>query len=417
MRKQNVFFLACSLFLSCTFEKENRTYPAWKEGEMEIHHIYTGRGESNFMVFPDGTTLLVDAGDWDPKDYPKMCELLPDSSRRAGEWIARYVRHMNPHQEQVDYLMVSHFHNDHTGDSSNPARRTEGRDPDYILTGIAEAGETLRFRKVFDRGYPDYKYPLPIDDPDVTNYRAFLKWQSRQFGLQQERFEVGARNQIALRRNPENYRESFSIWNLAANGEIYSEQEKRNIRYYDLNPKNNTGYQNENTKSLAIRITYGPFRYYTGGDISGCLLDSAGNSVDLEGKVAETCGPVDICKANHHAYKDAMSESFVKQLQARNYIISTWDYEHTQPEIISRMVSKDLYAGERTVFSTYIPEVLRKEYTAEKWMQSVCPENGHIVVKVYDKGYKYKIFVLSAAEENYRVKAVYGPYESGNHVK
>ena len=393
------------------------TYPIWKEGEMEIHHIYTGRGESNFMIFPDGTTMLIDAGDWDPKDYPKMCELLPDSSRRAGEWVARYVRHMNPDKEQVDYLMVSHFHNDHTGDSFNSARRTEGREPNYVLTGIAEAGETLRFRKVFDRGYPNYNYPLPIDDPDVTNYRAFLKWQSEQFGLQQERFEVGAQNQIALRKNPENYHGSFSILNLAANGEIYSKQEKKNIRYYDLNPENNTSYQNENTKSLAIRIAYGPFRYYTGGDVSGSLLDSIGNSVNLEEKVAEACGPVDVCKANHHAYKDAMPESFVKQIHARNYIISTWDYEHTQPEIISRMTSKELYAGERTVFSTYIPEALRKEYAAEKWMQSVCPENGHIVVKVYNKGRKYKIYVLSAVKENYSVKAVYGPYKSGNNTK
>lgn len=414
--KHNALLLICALFLSCA-SKKNMTYPIWKEGEMEIHHIYTGRGESNFMIFPDGTTMLIDAGDWDPKDYPKMCELLPDSSRRAGEWVARYVRHMNPDKEQVDYLMVSHFHNDHTGDSFNSARRTEGREPNYVLTGIAEAGETLRFRKVFDRGYPNYNYPLPIDDPDVTNYRAFLKWQSEQFGLQQERFEVGAQNQIALRKNPENYNGSFSIRNLAANGEIYSKQEKKNIRYYDLNPENNTSYQNENTKSLAIRIAYGPFRFYTGGDVSGSLLDSIGNSVNLEEKVAEACGPVDVCKANHHAYKDAMPESFVKQIHARNYIISTWDYEHTQPEIISRMTSKELYAGERTVFSTYIPEALRKEYAAEKWMQSVCPENGHIVVKVYNKGRKYKIYVLSAVKENYSVKAVYGPYKSGNNTK
>lgn len=178
IRKSSIFFLSCSFLLSCPFAKGDMSYPAWKEGEMEIHHIYTGRGESNFMVFPDGTTMLIDAGDWDPDDYPKMCELLPDSTQRAGEWIARYVKYMNPNKECVDYLMVSHFHNDHTGDSSNPARRTSGRNPDYVLTGIPEAGETLRFGTVFDRGYPDYNYPLPIVDPDVANYRAFLNWQS-----------------------------------------------------------------------------------------------------------------------------------------------------------------------------------------------------------------------------------------------
>lgn len=205
--------------------------------------------------------------------------------------------------------------------------------------------------------------------------------------------------------------------NLAANGEIWSGKENGNIRYYDLNQENLSGFQNENTKSLAIRISYGPFRYYTGGDISGCLLDSAGNSVDLEEKVAEACGPVDVCKANHHAYKDAMSDGFVRNIQARNYVISTWDYEHTQPEIFSRMVSEDLYAGKRNVFSTYIPEFMRKAYADEEWMRSVCPENGHVVVKVYDKGRKYKIYILSATEKDYNVKAIYGPFESGKGMK
>ena len=98
IRKSSIFFLSCFFLLSCPLAKGDVNYPAWKEGEMEIHHIYTGRGESNFMIFPDGTTMLVDAGDWDPDDYPKMCELLPDSTQRAGEWIARYVKHINPNK-------------------------------------------------------------------------------------------------------------------------------------------------------------------------------------------------------------------------------------------------------------------------------------------------------------------------------
>ena len=30
---------------------------------MELHHINTGRGNAGFYIFPDGTTMLVDAGD------------------------------------------------------------------------------------------------------------------------------------------------------------------------------------------------------------------------------------------------------------------------------------------------------------------------------------------------------------------
>ena len=31
-------------------------------GALEIHHISTGRGNSTLCIFPDGTTLLIDAG-------------------------------------------------------------------------------------------------------------------------------------------------------------------------------------------------------------------------------------------------------------------------------------------------------------------------------------------------------------------
>lgn len=78
--------------MSLRKEKElNRSYRGWKNGEMDIHHIYTGRGEFNFMIFPDVTTMLMDAGDYDPLNSTEMLEQLPDSSKRAGEWITRYI--------------------------------------------------------------------------------------------------------------------------------------------------------------------------------------------------------------------------------------------------------------------------------------------------------------------------------------
>ncbi len=37
--------------------------PDWEEGMMDIHHINTGRGDAAFLILPDGTTFLIDAGD------------------------------------------------------------------------------------------------------------------------------------------------------------------------------------------------------------------------------------------------------------------------------------------------------------------------------------------------------------------
>ena len=38
-------------------------HPAWMPGHFQIHMIYTGVAESQFLIFPDGTSLLIDCGD------------------------------------------------------------------------------------------------------------------------------------------------------------------------------------------------------------------------------------------------------------------------------------------------------------------------------------------------------------------
>lgn len=411
MRRYIIFIIIT--FWGCSCQQDSNEFPVWKEGEMEIHHIYTGRGESNFLIFPDGTTMLIDAGDYDPKDYPKMAELLPDTSQHAGTWIARYVKRMNPHKDKVDYLMISHFHSDHIGDVENETICTKGRSPDYMLTGIAEVGEYIRFGKVFDRGFPDYQYPLPIDDQNVNNYRAFLQWQAEKYGLCQEVFKVGKLNQIHLLNDSSRYQGVFSVRNLAANGEVWTGIDEETVKCYGFTPLNlDESQQNENTKSLAIRVDYGPFSYYTGGDLSSYVYDEQGNELDVETLVGKACGEVDVCKANHHAWTDAMSEGFIRNIRAKQYVIPVWEDEHIQPVVMERMLDKNLYSSERMIFPTNLPEHLRELYANRKWMAQVCPEDGHVVIKVFDKGKKYAVYILSAKDEENRVKAVYGPFDS-----
>ena len=52
--------------------------PKWQEGYLDIHHINSARGECTFYILPDGTTMLVDAGET-TLDIPPR----PNSSRPA----------------------------------------------------------------------------------------------------------------------------------------------------------------------------------------------------------------------------------------------------------------------------------------------------------------------------------------------
>ena len=53
--------------------------PQWEEGCLDIHTISTGRGDACLIIMPDGTTMMIDAGD-NGKAKDKQ---HPDNSLRA----------------------------------------------------------------------------------------------------------------------------------------------------------------------------------------------------------------------------------------------------------------------------------------------------------------------------------------------
>src|SRR5689334_8766978 len=79
--------------------------PPWTPGTLDIHQVSTGRGNAALFIFPDGTTLLVDAGAAggnSPETEPH-----PDASRSPGAWIVRYIRrHLPAGITDLDYAVI-----------------------------------------------------------------------------------------------------------------------------------------------------------------------------------------------------------------------------------------------------------------------------------------------------------------------
>src|SRR5580692_10858603 len=109
-------FVTSSFGQSVQF-RQGDMLPAWVPGTLDIHQIVTGRGNAAFMMFPDGTTLLLDAGDAGDTEYdrlhPSDADQRPDSSRTPAQWITRYIRHMAGPDARLDYAVITHFHPDH----------------------------------------------------------------------------------------------------------------------------------------------------------------------------------------------------------------------------------------------------------------------------------------------------------------
>jgi beta-lactamase superfamily II metal-dependent hydrolase len=377
---------------------------AWREGELDIHHINTGLGESSFFILPDGTTLLVDACASDDK-MPWRAEPRPDGSRTGGEWIARYIDRATAGRPKkvLNYAMLSHFHQDHMGAVS---KGTAGsRVGPYQASGITEVADFLPMEKLIDRKWPDYEGPGgPWNDQKMANYRVFLQWQIKNKGLAVECARPGAGNQIVLRNAPEKF-PGFALRILAAGGVIWTGKgnETRN-----LFPGGAEAKLTENKCSIAFQLTYGKFNYYSGGDLDCVHVDTEPDTMpDIETAVAQACGAVDAMKANHHANFDANGVGFLRVMSPRVVVIDTWAASQPSMNVWRRLRDKTVWPGEREVFATNVMPAAALAIHDEP-----AQVHGHIVIRVSPGGAEYSVYRIEDTDESGRVKSASGPYKA-----
>ena len=387
----------------------------WKPGEFQVHFIYTGVGESMFLIFPDATTMLLDCG-----DHPALTRLdlalpvLPNPGRLAGDWVARYVTRVNPNGADVDYMMTTHWHTDHVGSlywqSARRLKKGE-RHTGLVRSGFGLAVETLHFKKAIDRGWPNYddpmsKYPnegrMTIDL--MKQVYAFL---AKRDGLTVEKFRLGATDQIVPLRNPSGVN-GFSVRNIAANGRIALPDGtiKDVMKHPDGSPMK---CYNENLLSLGTVFSYGKFRFYTAGDFSGPGDLASSNKFYPERLIGKAAGRVDVAKINHHGCH-SMPVELVRDLQARVYVACVWDQLHVTDNTMVRMSDTSLYPGERTIFPGVMSTERRAAEGDRAWMRNVPEavyEGSHIVLSVPPGGETYRITCLTAADESMRIKATF----------
>ncbi|MGN0187934.1 MAG: ComEC/Rec2 family competence protein [Candidatus Cryptobacteroides sp.] len=398
----SVLFLGClAFFCNCgggQNEVDEGYLPDWKRGMLDIHTISTGRGDAAFVIMPDGTSMMIDAGD-NGKEKDRQ---HPDASLRPGEWQARYMKHFMrglPGKGRLDYALVTHFHNDHIGSCLDTLPGENG----YALSGITLVGELVPFAKLVDRDWPDYDFPsrqkvLGADKGFMEHYFKFIDYR-RSKGMEAERFDVGSSSQFRMLYDADRYAGKFEIRNLAANGEVWTGEGTGSEKMYSGDPL----LFDENMNSCAIRLRYGKFTYYNGGDLSGGNLDIYEcPERDFETPVAKVCGKVNVMKANHHGYLDTCNEFFLRTLSPQNVIVDARSSNHPVPSTMSRMVD---VLGEGTGFYVTVDQA-RKKLGEELWGH--FKPWGHIVVRVYPGGTSYRIFVLDADSTDYRVI-----YESG----
>ena len=360
-------------------------YPGWKLGEMDIHFIHTGQSECTFFIFPDGTTMLLDCGYVEERKagYAEAIPVAPSAKLRSGQWIRRYIERLIP-QREIDYLMISHWHSDH-------------------VEGLPDVLESFRFRNFYDHQYPNVGlYSLGFDPKSLDMVQKWLP-EAQKDGLNLNSFKVGAKDQICLLHDPRKYYQRvFEVRNIAANGSVWDGGNgARDLAAVHVK-KTGKDRIYENLLSSAIRIQYGNFTYFTGGDIEGCLVDADGRSFSYEDAVGAVTGRVCACKTNHHACPPTMRENFLRSLQPKLILSSTWSPNQINTDTLERMTSRNIYPGDRTLVYGHIPDFKKGAYADKAFMRDIAPE-GHAVIKVNPGGFAYRLYTLTTEDESMRI--------------
>ena len=193
---------------------------------------------------------------------------------------------------------LSHFHEDHAG-------------------GLDEVLSALPFTAAIDRG--DVNRPTTVN---VTQYVA-AAGSRRQFAPLGAVYPLGGGAQIRV---------------IALNGNI--------LGGGFVDPT--ASAQEENSRSLTLRLEYGSFSMWLGGDLTG-----GGNSTaDVETPASLACGDVDVYKLNHHGSNTSTSLNLVANLQPELAVVSCGvgnSFGHPTSTIVNRL---NQAAAARALLST-----------------------------------------------------------------
>lgn len=376
--------------------------PAWTEGFLDIHYINTGSGDMSLMILPDGTTVLVDAGKLDQKVFEakyaplKATSQVPNDSLSPAQWASRYIKKALPTNAlaRIDYAIVTHFHDDHYG-------------------SLVELNQMIPIQNLMDRNYPSYSFPLDLKTFLSSNATFQAYWNfATQGSVHTQAAQAGSATQIKLLHAPQRY-PGFSVRTIKANGTIWTGTSEEIFDYFTATDMTTfyEGKYNENPLSLAFKLSYGAFDYFTGGDNTGLQGFGMPGWFDVETPMAKAVGPVDVSTLNHHGNRDATNDFFVKTLNPTVVIQQLWCSDHPGQEVYQRLIYHPKNESARTILSTNMhPETL---VTYGPWFKdNYQSTRGHIVVRVAPGGKTYEVFVLHDSDQNLRIKQVFGPYFS-----
>ena len=368
--------------------------PAWRQGYLDIHFINTGRGECCFYILPDGTTLLVDAGEL-AEDKGSVAQ-RPDDKTLPHIAYAKYIRHFLPKgKSSIDYCAPSHLHTDHIGCVDMVVSTAEAG---YRKSGLMALYDYVPYNHILDQAYPSYtedeKTPA-IEGQLSEDWAKFVTWGVASGKFTADRFTPG-KEQIVLLNDAEKYSD-FSVFNICANGFVWVKDKSGNGVIKGKKPA--TG---GNPASCGFHIRYGKFDYIACGDVTS----SAQNLMAQYFRDFVGADNLEAFKCNHHL----AANSWGSQMKKHNFnprVVMNHCFTLNKPN--PERLTEVLEFAEAFYATNIHPDI---EKANKNLIDRVTAYNGHIVLRVAPGGQSFNVYMLDDTNFDYRIKFVGGPYLS-----
>ncbi len=316
---------------SVEYRKNEVTKEVLMDSNYRVHYIDVGQGNSSFIEFPDGKTMLIDAG-----------------NTMYGQTVVDYISSFNI--STIDYLVATHSDSDHVGGMDKVFESFEVKNiyRPFQISGTGTSAAT----------FVPYEYE---DLADVYSYYKSVSTNNKISRVNSSVYQTFIRCAYTETYHEENEVKSSSVTvffdGLEIGGDGYEIEffaPLKRTEELDLTTMSNTlgyatvgyGVSNNNDNSPVMLISIGSAKYFYSGDASW-KTDSNDTSTkhaeqdfvnSLTDEEKLKFSDVTVYLAGHHGSKYSSSEELTELISAKFVVISVGqnNYGHPSQDAIAR---------------------------------------------------------------------------------